>query len=276
MTSARHLRLLYTFLQKGFLPACKLIIYLALFADRKRYEALRSRIPHLFARFGLYERHNLDLLKRFVAPGDTVCDIGASYGVYTKALSREVGPTGRVLAFEPLHAVREGLRLFCSDLTNVEISDQAISDRVGALQLHVPTLFGMVPESLFSSLEPQNGTIDSFLVPCSTLDAMKENLARLTFIKVDIENHEQHFFRGAIEVIRTCRPVIQFEENSHIHLKNVWPSLAASVDYSLATAHFGQLTPLPDVSFDQLIERNFYLIPNERMAELCAPSKSAT
>src|SRR3981189_491914 len=54
----------------------------------------------IFALRHLYERE-LAYLERLVSPGTTVVDAGANYGIYTVAAARLVGPSGRVLSFEP-------------------------------------------------------------------------------------------------------------------------------------------------------------------------------
>src|SRR5215469_11112259 len=40
--------------------------------------------------------------RKLISPGDTVLDIGANIGVYSRMLSRCVGPQGTVYAFEPI------------------------------------------------------------------------------------------------------------------------------------------------------------------------------
>src|SRR5437870_13466498 len=53
---------------------------------------------------GTTERALLDWFRRDVSPGETWLDIGAHYGYTAIALSRLVGPAGRVFAFEPVLA----------------------------------------------------------------------------------------------------------------------------------------------------------------------------
>ena len=50
---------------------------------------------------GLMGRNERAALSRIVKPGMTVVDVGSNLGLYTILLSRLVGPTGHVLAFEP-------------------------------------------------------------------------------------------------------------------------------------------------------------------------------
>src|SRR3954465_4692650 len=50
---------------------------------------------------GTTERPLLDWFRRNVSPGETWIDVGAHYGYTAIALCRLVGPTGRVVAFEP-------------------------------------------------------------------------------------------------------------------------------------------------------------------------------
>src|ERR671919_200683 len=51
---------------------------------------------------GSYEYAMRHLFERTVERGDIVYDVGAHVGFYTLLASVLVGPTGRVLAFEPL------------------------------------------------------------------------------------------------------------------------------------------------------------------------------
>lgn len=49
---------------------------------------------------GGYERPERNLIQRFVNSGDKVLELGASSGVITSFLHRQVGPTGRVVSVE--------------------------------------------------------------------------------------------------------------------------------------------------------------------------------
>src|SRR5690349_1982373 len=51
---------------------------------------------------GSTERALLDWFQRNVSPGETWIDVGAHYGYTAIALCRLVGPSGRVVAFEPV------------------------------------------------------------------------------------------------------------------------------------------------------------------------------
>src|SRR5271154_7457581 len=86
--------------------------------------------------FDLAERA---FIQRFVRPGMTILDIGAHHGFYTLLLSKCVGPTGRVLAFEPSprerHALRLNLRL--NRAHNVLVHSAALGEAPGECQLHL-------------------------------------------------------------------------------------------------------------------------------------------
>src|SRR5919112_1930622 len=55
----------------------------------------------LEARRGRWEPRTLARFAELVRPGDTVLDVGAHFGIYTLLASELVGPSGRVVAFEP-------------------------------------------------------------------------------------------------------------------------------------------------------------------------------
>ena len=80
--------------------------------------------------YGGYETREIDLLCSFVKPGDCVLDVGANIGLYSLALSRAVGPSGRVIAVEPdpdnLALLRRNLQ--ANGCTNVTVVEEALGD----------------------------------------------------------------------------------------------------------------------------------------------------
>ena len=70
---------------------------------------------------------------RFVRPGMCVYDIGANCGQSTLSLARAVGPTGRVVAFEPVSTLFENLvhNIRINELSQVTPICRALHDRSG-------------------------------------------------------------------------------------------------------------------------------------------------
>src|ERR1700744_4417508 len=83
------------------------------------------------------ERLPLKTLMRLDLKGATVIDIGANKGIYCFWLSRAVGRSGKVWAFEPqpemVNYIKSRKRSF--GLDNVEITLTALSDHRGTAQL---------------------------------------------------------------------------------------------------------------------------------------------
>lgn len=67
-------------------------------------------------------------------------DIGANYGLYTYHLSRAVGPSGRVYAFEPVPFTSATLRLVSRilHLGNVELIPKGCGDRAAKVPFTLP------------------------------------------------------------------------------------------------------------------------------------------
>ena len=162
-------------------------------------------------------------MRALARPGDVAVDAGANKGAYVYWLQRAVGPTGRVLAFEPQPALAAYLERAKQALgwSNVDVRDVALSDHSGTSVLHVPGT-GASPGA---SLEP--GAIASvagrtFECAVDTLDRQLEGQPPLRFLKVDVEGHELALFRGARATLERNRPHLLFEcEARHLTAHSV-------------------------------------------------------
>lgn len=86
--------------------------------------------------FGAYSGDDIALLKSLLRPGDTLIDVGANMGEWTLAAAGQVGPTGKVIAFEPTEHGLARLRRHVGWNAledRVDIIAQAVSDRIGTL-----------------------------------------------------------------------------------------------------------------------------------------------
>lgn len=154
------------------------------------------------------ERLPLKTLMLLDLAGATVIDIGANKGIYSFWLSRAVGPSGEVLAFEPQPEMIGYIkrRQQCFGLANVETIETALSDCRGTAQL---TRQRVGDGS--ASLCPERNRSGNELVKVSVAVLDDFDLSNLRFIKCDVEGRELGVFSGARRLIEKFRPVVQFE-----------------------------------------------------------------
>jgi FkbM family methyltransferase len=206
-----------------------------------------------------------DILATLVHPGDVVLDVGASWGMFTYRLAHQVGPGGRVVAFEPNPLVLPSLEAIAAGCPGVVIHPVALSDAPGSASLHVPTLRRPVasPRAIhpMASLSvPSNRTEaahETVEVEVQRLDdALGADAERpISFVKCDVEGHELAVLRGA-DAVLASRPAILIEvEQRHqdTPIEEVFEHLAER-GYDGYILRDGGLRPISefDVGRDQL------------------------
>ena len=161
---------------------------------------------------GVFEPNERALLRTLVEPGMVVLDVGAHAGFYSLNASRLVGPSGRVIAFEPSPRERKRLRLHlrlnrCANVT-VEGAALGASSGEGHLFVFDGRTTGCNSFQLASTVGARQVT-----VPICTLDQYVADgiVNRVDFVKMDIEGAELSALRGAEELFRTRRPTLLCE-----------------------------------------------------------------
>jgi FkbM family methyltransferase len=172
----------------------------------------------IYALRAQYERELL-FLHRFLTPGMVVIDGGASCGIYTVVAARLVGPSGRVLCFEPgaeaFSVLTKNIEI--NHLTNVRAHCAALSNTDGWAHLY----HHEHGQNSFSLGDPGNATIESERVVTRTLDEVlqEEDAGRLGLIKLDVEGAEELVLRGSERSIAHSFPTILFEANAAAAMK---------------------------------------------------------
>lgn len=169
---------------------------------------------------GVFEPNERALLGRLLAPGMVVLDVGAHAGFYTLNASKLVGPSGRVVAFEPSPRERERLRLHLrlNRCANVTVEAVALGETSGEGELFV--FDGRTTGCNSFHLASTDGA-RRVTVPVRTLDEYVATgiVDRADFVKMDIEGAELSALRGAERLFRTLRPVLLCE----LHEKRTAP-----------------------------------------------------
>lgn len=152
-----------------------------------------------------------------VPRGGCVIDIGAHKGAYTYWLSKRVGKSGAVYAFEPQKALADELRGHFEGCGHVEIHENALSDIAGDATLFRPLGANSPAASLLSASVGESGV--PVAVKAATLDEfiLAKGSPKVHAIKCDVEGHELAVFRGGRRVLERDHPVLYFECEGRFH-----------------------------------------------------------
>jgi FkbM family methyltransferase len=168
-------------------------------------------------RYREYEDVDFDVLRTLLRPGDVFVDCGANVGMYTLTAAKLVGPTGRVIAFEPAPPTRNALvrNVAANDLHQVTVLPYALGDRSGSMPFTV-----MGDGGGLSSFAPENAAEgDIVTVPVARLDdcVPPDVNGRVRLVKMDVEGAETAALRGAEGLFQRERPLLLLEvEDAHL------------------------------------------------------------
>lgn len=170
----------------------------------------------------MFERGTQNALRKWVKPSSLVLDIGANIGAHSLPLARLVGPSGRVLSFEPTDYAYRKLR------RNLDLNP-GLAARVTTFHCFLAEKDdGPAPESVYSSW-PLTGNED--LHAKHQGQAMPTNTARalsidrvladmgnpiVQLVKLDVDGFETDVLRGATLLLRDSRPVFLMELSPYV------------------------------------------------------------
>jgi FkbM family methyltransferase len=200
---------------------------LAPFLPQGSYSYLHSLSMARDIRSGTFSEPELDLIPFAVRAGETVVDVGANFGLYTYHLSRAVGPSGKVYAFEPIPYTSATLRRVVRRLGigNAEIVAKGCSERAGRVTFRLP----LAASGAVSAGQAHIGRRDderagwesqvrwekTVNVDCEvvSLDDVLPDVPEISLIKCDIEGAELLAFRGAERTFARHKPTVICEIN---------------------------------------------------------------
>jgi FkbM family methyltransferase len=186
---------------------------------------------------GGYERDLQALMHRLVRPGDTVIDVGANVGMHTCSLARRVGPTGAVVAIEPLAELAErlGANVALNGLGNVKVMRVAASTAKGTAEIFPPSAGSANQGQATLHARPGLDAASRTILTDTIDDIVSElGLSRVRLIKVDVEGHEFSALRGAMATLQAhgTRVVFEYDATTYAAAGVEWHELAAFLERS--------------------------------------------
>ena len=198
---------------------------------------------------GSFEPETIALMARLVKPGMTVLDVGANVGSHTFRLAKLVGPTGQVIAFEPMRWAYGKLcrNAQLNSFSNVTLEKIAIGNENGTLRAAFRTRWSIDG----SSDEPEQENVvimrlDDYLT--------SRGVKPVDFIKLDVDGYEYKVLQGAVDTLRSSAPLIVMEFATWT-LERVGDEASEMLDYlELLGYEF-----LVGSDFNQLIQKEMLL-----------------
>jgi len=225
---------------------------------------------------GSFEPNEFAFLDRVLRPGMVFVDVGANDGYYTLFAARRVGPSGRVVAAEPSSRERAHLQrnLGRNGLDNVSVVPAAIGAAVGLADLHLAHGVHAGHNTLGSFAHDDVVRASLERVPIEPLDAViaRLGLARVDFVKIDVEGAEARVIAGASTVLNSMRPLLLLEVNDKALRAqgNCADTLIATLrqDLRYEIFVFSPVTGLLEAPRDgDPLSANVVAIPGERVAD---------
>ncbi|MGY8769847.1 MAG: FkbM family methyltransferase [Pirellulales bacterium] len=171
---------------------------------------------HMTLRFWRYrlrtESESIQFLLEQKIKNSVAINVGANQGIYTYWLSKQVGPSGKVISFEPQPEMISGLEDLKKTfgLANATIVNKALSSKKDSVTLYRDCI-GSGGATLYApSTEKLSVPVDLIMLD----DYLAENPIhplKLSFIKADVEGHELDVFKGSRETILEHKPILLFE-----------------------------------------------------------------
>lgn len=170
---------------------------------------------------GTYEAEIEKLIAISLKEGDIALDIGANIGLQSLRMSKLVGASGKVIAFEPLPYLQEKFKKNSglNKAQNIHLMPFALSDKEGNFTY-------LINESSWNqgtfSLGNLNDGNTSCAVEVKIGDQLEEikQLGRLDFLKIDVEGFEFPVLKGLKSTLHKFKPRIILEYDANYWLAN--------------------------------------------------------
>lgn len=154
--------------------------------------------------------------KQLIKKGDTVVDIGANLGYFTKLFSKWVGDTGKVIAIEPVPIYTRIIRWTCKNRKNITLYPYALGKENKKVHLVTPDHFGYLRTGLPHIYDEKNNKAlseyeFSFEAEMKKANELFASFERIDYLKCDIEGYEEVVIPEILPALERFKPTIQIE-----------------------------------------------------------------
>ena len=173
-------------------------------------------ISHAIKTYGSWGPEQVQMFRKLVKPGTVAIDVGANIGHHTVVMSKQVGPAGQVLAFEPQQLVHRVLEsnLALNQCANARAYRCALGAADGEATM-APLDYEHEAWNVGGlGISTRGGELDAAaggqVVKVMRLDDVAAGLD-VDFIKCDAQGFDYEVLKGAQALLARCKPIIVVE-----------------------------------------------------------------
>jgi len=174
---------------------------------------------------GTYEDDIGKLITISLNEGDVALDIGANIGLQSLRMSRGVGASGKIYAFEPIEYLQAKFKrnITLNKTTNVVLMPFALADNESVADFNIDRNTWNQGTFSLNNKGSGNETQKVIIKVADNIDEIKL-LDKLALIKIDVEGFEYQVLKGLVTVLEKHKPRIIFEYD-----KNYWANTGGNI-----------------------------------------------
>lgn len=225
---------------------------------------LANNVFYPLLKYGYYPHQVSEdfIISTFLKENNYVIDVGANIGYVSLLCSQYIGH-GVVYSFEPSAITYNYVKQLASQIDQIKPQPLAVSNTAGMVR------FIDEPMSDRSHIAEKQGH-SGYLVECCTIDdwACKNHVERVDFIKVDAEGHDIQVIEGAINIIKSNRPIIEFEACTLDEVSQVF-NIFQNQDLTAGYRIYRCCNKYPlSTQTESELTNNWFAIPRERRSSI--------
>jgi FkbM family methyltransferase len=247
-------------------------ILLSVLGEKKYLSLLAISFQKIY-KTGLPGKNYQDIyfLKKIISEGSYCVDIGAHLGYYTFELSRLAKSSGKVFAIEPMSKFNSTLKnlLKRKNISNVELLQVALGGDGEYVEMGIPKVDNMkkFAYARIMKISAHMEYIESEKIKNESGDHLFEDLPRLDFVKIDVEELEVPVVASMLKTVEKFRPILLCElanDNERIKLYE----MIVYFGYHVYRLENKKLYLLDIYSNKKTISHNHYFIPQQHEERL--------
>jgi FkbM family methyltransferase len=216
--------------------------------------------------FGTFQKHIFNSKLFGISKDSCILDIGANIGAITLSFA-QIAANGSVYAIEPTDFAYNKL------ITNLALNPE-LKYRIHPFKLFISEKSeGLMSREVYSSWKIDKKQAGAHGIHCGIAKPVTEtdtlslddfaqinNITKIDFIKIDTDGHEWDIFKGGVNTIKTCKPVIVFEVGKYIlkehgQVFSQFINLFSSLNYKLYSSVNNKEITIKN--FDRYIPLNY-------------------